>query len=300
MRGRERHREIHRARLLGVRERDGREVRVGLLLLLHDRGCVEARRSRAPAAPRCRRRRAAACRPCAGRAVRRPRGRPRCRGSGRRCPRRASRHGLAGVRPARRPVRSAAGYVGQRTDSGDARGDLRVGRRHDLAAVAEVDLVAVVLRRVVTGGDHHPGHAAQLADREGQQRRRQRPRHDESAQSRAGHHLGCVASEHVGVVAGVVPDHHGCSRRSAGVLEVRREAGRRAGDDDAVHPVGTGPQRAAEARRAELQRAGEAVGQLVGLSVAAISASSSAFVSGSGSSAAHARARSIRSLMDGG
>ena len=70
----------------------------------------------------------------------------------------------------------AAGHVGDRADRGDPRGDLGVGRRHDLAAVAEVDLVAVVLRRVVAGGDHHAGDAAELADREGQQRRRQRPR----------------------------------------------------------------------------------------------------------------------------
>src|SRR4029079_17016900 len=38
-----------------------------------------------------------------------------------------------------------ARHLGRRADGGDARGDLGVGRGHDLAAVAEVDLVAVVL-----------------------------------------------------------------------------------------------------------------------------------------------------------
>ena len=161
----ERHREVHRARLLGVGERDGREVRVGLLLLLDDLRARRSRRSRAPAPPTRRRRRAAACRRCRGRAGRRRRGRRRCRGSGRRCPRASTVPGVA-ARARRRAGPTAA----------IRRGDLGVGRRHDLAAVAEVDLVAVVLRRVVARGHHHAGDAAELADRERQQRRRQRPR----------------------------------------------------------------------------------------------------------------------------
>ncbi len=48
-------------------------------------------------------------------------------------------------------------------------------------------------------------------------------------------------------------------------LQVRRQAGRRADDDDAVHPVGPGAERAAQAGRTELQRAGEAVGQVGGV-----------------------------------
>ena len=169
--------------------------------------------------------------------------------------------GLADVRPARRPYPAPRG-LGQRTDGGDARGDLRVGRRHDLAAVAEVDLVAVVLRRVVTGGHHHPGHAAELADREGQQRCRQRPRHDESAQSCAGHHLGGVAGEHVGVVAGVVPDHHGCSRGAPASLRyAARPAAVRVTTTRFIRfgPAPSAPRRPCGA---ELECAVEAVGQL--------------------------------------
>ena len=112
---------------------------------------------------------------------------------------------------------SPRGHVGQGPDRLDAGRDLGVGRRHDLAAVAEVDLVAVVARRVVAGGHHHAGDAAELADREREQRGRQRAREHERAQAGPGHHLGGVAREHVGVVAGVVPDHD------------RRRRGRRPG-----------------------------------------------------------------------
>ena len=158
---------------------------------------------------------------------------------------------------------SPRGTSASGADRGDPGGDLGVGRRHDLAAVAEVDLVAVVLRRVVARRHHHTGHAAELADRERQQGSGQRPRHHQRAQPGAGHHLGGVAGEDVGVVAGVVPDDDGGAGRGAVVLEVRRQAGGRPGDDDAVHPVGAGAERAPQARRPELQRAVEAVGEVV-------------------------------------
>ena len=90
-----------------------------------------------------------------------------------------------------------------------------VGRRHDLAAVAEVDLVAVVLRRVVARGDHHAGRAAELADREGQHGRRQRPRHHPDLEPGARHHLGGVAGEVVAAVPRVEADHHRAGRRPA-------------------------------------------------------------------------------------
>jgi hypothetical protein len=141
-----------------------------------------------------------------------------------------------------------------------ALGDLDVGRRHDLAAVAEVDLVAVVLRRVVAGGDHDAGDAAELADGVGEHRGGQRAR-QQGRRSRRRHDLGGVAGELVGVVARVVADHHGATA-VAGVLEVGREAGRRARDHDPVHPVGAGAERAAQARRAELEGAGETVGEV--------------------------------------
>ena len=63
-----------------------------------------------------------------------------------------------------------------------------IDRRHDLAAVAEVHLVAVVGGRVVAGGDHHAGRAAEVPDGEGQHGRRQvrRQHHDADARRRTG------------------------------------------------------------------------------------------------------------------
>ena len=48
--------------------------------------------------------------------------------------------------------------------------------RHDLGPDEVVDLVAVVHRRVVAGGHHHPGRRAEVADAEGEDRRGQRSR----------------------------------------------------------------------------------------------------------------------------
>jgi hypothetical protein len=48
----------------------------------------------------------------------------------------------------------AARQVPHRADGVDACADPGVGRRHDLGAVAEIDLVAVVLRGVVAGRHH--------------------------------------------------------------------------------------------------------------------------------------------------
>ncbi len=238
----ERHRQVHRPRLLRVRERDGREVRIRLLLPRHDvrrleAGRLEHLRHRGAAHP--------VQRGVDHREVTRPvAGQP---GDGVEVAvDDVLRQDLAGVR---------AGHVGQAADRGDPLGDLGVGGRHDLAAVAEVDLVAVVLRRVVAGGDHHAGDAAELADREGQERCRQRPGEDQGAQAGAGHHLRGVPREHVGVVAGVVADHHGRAAGRAVLDEVRRETGGGPGHDDAVHPVGSGPERAAQPRRTELERA---------------------------------------------
>ena len=77
----------------------------------------------------------------------------------------------------------------------------------------------------------------------------------------AGHHLGGVAGEDVAAVPGVVADHHGAARRPCS-LQVRRQAGRGADHDDPVHPVRTRAERAAQPRGAELQGAGEPVGQV--------------------------------------
>ena len=246
--GGQRHRQVHRARLLGVGEGDRREVGVGLLLLLHDVRGVEAgglqhlRDGRGADAVQGRVDDGQLARPVLGQL-----------GDGVEV---AVDDVLAD-----RPHRVAARDLRQRPDGRDPRGDLAVGRWHDLAAVAEVDLVAVVLRRVVARGDHHPGSAAELADRERQHRRGQHPRHHQGGEASPGHHLGGVAGEVVGAVPGVEADDHPAAG-VAGVAQVRREAGRGPGDHDPVHPVRAGAERPAQAGRPELQRPVEAVGQV--------------------------------------
>ena len=245
---RQRHREVHRAGLLRVGEGHRREVRVGVLLLAHHARRVEARgledlHDGGAADPVER-----ACRRSTGRAARPRPAPPRRRGSGPRCP----RPGSARVVPRGRSATDAHG--------GDPGGDLRVRGRDDLAAVAEVDLVAVVLGRVVAGRDHHARRAAELADGVGEHRRRQRPGEQPDRDPGAGHHLGGVPGEVVAAVPGVLPDDDGAG--GAGVLQVRRQAGRGPAHHHPVHPVRPGRHRPAQARGAELQRAVEPVRQV--------------------------------------
>ncbi len=202
------------------------------------------------------------------------------------------------------PSRRRGGLVGERADRVDPRGDPGVGGRHDLGAVAEVDLVAVVLRRVVRRGDHDAGDAAEVTDRVGEHRCRERPGQQQGAQPRTRHDLGGVTGEHVGVVARVVTDHDRVALAGAVVAQVRREAGCRAGDHDPVHPVRPRAQGAAQPRRTELEsarrtgpRGPRRPSPDGSCSTLRTISSSSAEVWGSGSSAVHALARSRRSAM---
>ena len=155
----------------------------------------------------------------------------------------------------------------------DLGGDRRVGRRHDLRALAgvgdhptaQVDLVAVVLRRVVRRRDHDPGVGVEVPDREGQHRRRQRRRQHQHLDADRRQHRRRVAGEVHGLVPGVVADDH--ARRGVHAVELAEQvvgqAGRGADDDRAVHPVRTAAEPAAQARGAELEQPGEPVRQLV-------------------------------------
>ena len=147
--------------------------------------------------------------------------------------------------------------VGDLLDPG---GDLGVGRRHDLGPVAEVDLVAVVLRRVVRRRHHDTGHAAEVPDAERDHRRGGRHRHQQGPEAGAREDLGGVAGEHVGLVPGVVPDDHRATGQAL-VQQVRGQTGRGLTDDDPVHPVRAGPDRSAQPSGAELQAAAEGVGR---------------------------------------
>ena len=140
------------------------------------------------------------------------------------------RHGRDGVQVGLQwfVVEGDPAVVGQRHvrgagDGGDLGGDVRIGRWHDLAAVAEVDLVSVVLRRVVARRDHDAGVAAEVPDRERQHRGRQPMREHDCTPAGRGHHGRGVPREDVGVVPGVVPDDD--ARRAALRPQVGREPG---------------------------------------------------------------------------
>ena len=154
---------VNGARLFRVGEGDGREVRVRVGLRDHDgRGRKPGAGERFQHQSR-RRRRAAVC----------TRSRTSAIGH-----QRTARDGgdvvVAG--PARRASRSrpTSGSCEARGAAAIAASIERVLRRDDLDATAEVDLVAVVLRRVVAGGHHDPGVGAAGAHRVRQHRGRQR------------------------------------------------------------------------------------------------------------------------------
>jgi hypothetical protein len=156
-------------------------------------------------------------------------------------------------------------HVGERADGVDRRGDVRVGGRRDLGAVAEVDLVAVVVRGVVAGGDHHAGGAAEVADREREQRRGRLRREAECAQPRAGEDRGRLLGEARRPVAGVVADDDpGGHGAGDGVEQVAREAGARPAHGGDVHARRPGAEPAAQAGGAEREAVREARRQLGG------------------------------------
>jgi hypothetical protein len=152
----------------------------------------------------------------------------------------------------------------QVTKSGDGVGYLLVHWWDDLRAIAQVELVAVVRGRVVACRDHDPGGGVQVPDGKGEQRGRLPRRQQPCPDPGPGKHPGGFLGELAGPVPGVAPDDH------AGLRRVRAAAGgepsgeRRGGrpDHGAVHPVRAGPDRAAQARGAELQARAEPVGKV--------------------------------------
>src|SRR5207245_539475 len=78
-------------------------------------------------------------------------------------------------------------HLAERADGVDLGGDTRIGGRHDLRAVAQVDLVAVVLRRVVACRDGDTGGGTEVADREGQHGGGQRVGEQRGAQTGTDH-----------------------------------------------------------------------------------------------------------------
>ncbi len=119
----------------------------------------------------------------------------------------------------------------------------------------------------MAGSHHHAAVAIQRPHRIGEQRRRERLRHQEGLDPRGREDRGRLLGEDIRVVAGVKADDGaglGARRglRDGGGQE-RGEAGGCAPHHHAVHPVGSGAELRAEAGGAELQRAAEAVLQLL-------------------------------------
>ena len=163
----------------------------------------------------------------------------------------------------------------QGADGVDPRRNQGIVRGHDLGAAAalldgmtaEVHLVAVVLRRVVAGGDHDAAVAVQRPHRVGEQRGGQRGRHQEGFNSGSGEDRGGFFGENIGVVAGVEADDG--ARPGAGgglrdrVGEERGETGSGAAHHHPVHPVRPRAEGCPQSGGAELQGAAETVGQLL-------------------------------------
>ncbi len=162
--------------------------------------------------------------------------------------------------PVERDVVVGRRNIGDRAHRGDARGDVGVGGRHDLTAVTEVHLVAVVIGRIVRRRHHDRTARAQEPDGEGRHRRRQGVWQDHGGDAGASHDARGVVREDVGVPPGVVADDDGVT---AGVPQVRRESRGRTHDNDAVHPVAPRAEPAPQAGGAELQGAREGVGKFI-------------------------------------
>ena len=144
----------------------------------------------------------------------------------------------------------------------DAGLDVGVDGRDDLRSVLEIELVAVVRRRVVARCDHHSGGGIEVTDREGQHRCRLAA---EQVDAKAG--AGEAGSRLVGEVGGPVPgvashDDAGLFCPGPLVPQPAGEGGGGGAHDGAVHPVRAGADRPPQAGRAEGEAAGEPVCQL--------------------------------------
>ena len=175
---------------------------------------------------------------------------------------------LPDLRVDRLPARLRAGYGADRADGVDRRSDLAVIGGNDLGPLtrvghgppAQVDLVAVVLRRVVRGRHHDAGVGLQAPQREGEYRGRAVRLEENGPPARTGDDRGRIEGELLGVVAGVVADDD-AEALTETVLEVSGQPRRGADDDDPVHPVGAPAQTTSQAGRAEGEGAAEGVAE---------------------------------------
>ncbi len=155
-----------------------------------------------------------------------------------------------------------------RVDLVDASSDPCVVRGHDLGAVGQVDLVPVVGRRVVRGGDDHAGSGVEVGDRPGEHGCRHVLVEQHRLDAVGGHHASGVGREHVALATGIEPDHDAAPGAAGiGVEDVPGEAGRRLPDDEPVHAQRPGTDGCSETCGPELQPATETVLQLARIAV---------------------------------
>ena len=142
----------------------------------------------------------------------------------------------------------------------------RVVRGGQLAAVAPICLVAVILLGVVAGGEHHAGVAAVVAHGEAELRRGAHAVEEVDVEAVGGQHMGRDFGKLAAVVAAVVADG-GAQLRLAGVAfaHIVGQPLRGHGHGVAVHAVGAHAHDAAQPAGAELQMAVEALVQLRGI-----------------------------------
>ena len=130
-------------------------------------------------------------------------------------------------------------------------------------AGAQVDLVAVVLRRVVARGDHHAGARVEGAHRVRQHRGGQHPRQHQRPAAGAGRDPGGLLGEGARAAAGVVADRPAAGRRLASASQATSPAAA-CRTTARFMPFGPARMRPAQPGGAEGQRSGEPVGELVG------------------------------------
>ncbi len=147
-----------------------------------------------------------------------------------------------------------------RSDCVDRRRDLLVGRRDDLRAVAEVELVAVVGRWVVAGGDHHARDGTEMADREGEHGRRQHAWQHTHRKACSRQHCRGVGREVGAAVTRITPHHDDSALVPVGAQPCGQACGR-ASDHGTVHAVRSRADCTAQPSRTELQPAPEPVSQ---------------------------------------
>ena len=115
-------------------------------------------------------------------------------------------------------------------------------RLDDLGAVVEINLVTVVVRRVVAGGDDDAGAGAQMSNRKGKLRRRTRPVEDTSIAAIFRRDPRRQLGERFREKARVVRDHDlwfcSCRVGPGALMEISDQALGGAADVEEIHRVG--------------------------------------------------------------